>query len=107
MAYQHPVFVRRIGHGKDSKIIVCTILDANAFKLNDNDNDVFFLATTESNIYNGNKPTITIEPTSKLQSEEYTGKYNECSTIGMSITGILTAPIWFVRKFKSVMEMMS
>ena len=104
--YQHPVFIRRVGKGKEGKVIVCTILNADAFNLDDNESDVFFIASTESNLYTGNKPTITIEPRSKLQSEEYTKAGNCESTIGNGISGILTSPLWFIKKTKSVLELM-
>lgn len=102
--YQHPVFVRKVGGGK---VIVLTILPEEAFPLNEEDNDVFFLATTDKNIYTGvDNPNISIIANSKCSSEEYTKISGNESTIGDSITGIIKSPFWFIKKVKSVMNMM-
>lgn len=112
MSIQHPVFVRRIGDGPEGMVIVVTVMDAETLGLEDKDGDLFYLAQTTSSIYTGNNPSITIEKASKFSSEEYTegvskktGDYHE-KTIGNGIEGILRGPYWFIKKVKTVAEMM-
>jgi hypothetical protein len=93
----------------DGKVILMAIVDETSLGLTEKDTDVFFIATT-TNIHN---PEIVLDKRSKTSSEEYVRVVNKnlgenfCEpTKGNSLTGIVRDPFWFIKKSKSVMEMM-
>jgi hypothetical protein len=88
--------------GKD-KVLLLTIVDRDTLPIED---DCFIMATTTASVHTNFNPSITLEMTSKLESKEYTSATNEPDTHGESISGILKRPLWFIRKFKSLMEQM-
>ncbi len=99
---QHPVFIRRI----DGKTIVTTILNTDLFK-DFPEGDLFVIATTGvSQLKDG--LTISMPVKSAMKSEEYVetiaGTHED--TKGQCIEGILREPYWFIKKFKSIVEMM-
>lgn len=99
---QHPVFIRRTG----KKTIITTIIDSDLLTEYP-PGDIFVTATTgESPMKDG--LTITLPIKEALASEVYVetvaGTHED--TRGTGIDGILKRPYWFVRKFKSIVEMM-
>ena len=110
---QHPVFARRVENGPEGKVIVVTILEAYALDMTDKDNDVFFIASTDKNFYTNNNPTITLDKSSKTSSEKYVQIVNEANgrdfvepTKGNGITEMIRGAYWFIKKSKSILEMM-
>jgi hypothetical protein len=74
--------------------------------------DMFIVANTGASLYTNNNPAITLDSNTLVDSNEYVKKihkddWGSCKTYGHSASGVLTLPIWFIKKFKSVMEMMS
>ena len=92
---QHPVFLRNVG----DKTIITTIVDTKDLGLPLKD-DMFMIANTGSSIYTNNNPTITLDKNSLLTSKEYLEAAGEKETYvkGNSIAGVLTSPIWWIRK---------
>lgn len=105
MSQLTPMFIRQTAEGK---AILLTIIDPEELGL-PTEGDRFILVTSTKNIYTGNKPTMTLDLSSVLTPEEYLARADsdEESTQGMGIGHILTIPIWFIKKFKSVVEQMS
>lgn len=107
MSIKHPVFCRRVD--KD-KVLLMTVVDTDSVEFNENDEDVFFIATTSNtNIYTGKNPTIILDKTTKMFSENYVDLLNKESPIvnktkGLGIEGIAKEPYWFIQKFKSLVE---
>ena len=112
MSTDHVVFIRRIEEGPKGKVIVATVLDAESVGLKDDENDVFVMATTESSIYSGNNPAITLDNPHKQTSKDYVKIISECKgvfaedTIGLGMGGVFTGPYWFIKKSKSILEQM-
>ena len=116
MAAQHPVYVQRLRAGKKNKptdkVIVVTVVDAETLGLDDNDEELFFLAQTAVSVYTRMNPTITLERTSKFQSLEYTEGVSKKTgehvtpTRGQGINYILRGPYWFLKKVQTIQEML-
>jgi hypothetical protein len=107
MTIKHPIFCRRVD--KD-KVLLMTVVDTDSVEFDEDDDDVFFIATTSNaNIYTGMSPTIILDRTTKMDSEQYVKYLNEEShmvdkTKGLGIEGIAKGQYWFIQKFKSLVE---
>lgn len=109
---QHPVFIR--GHGK--KAIVVTVIDTEEFGLPEEfrKNDSFIIANTGASVYTNFNPTMIFDMSTLQSPESYLKSLNndsedDCRDMvkGNSIGGIVTEPLWWIKKFKSVFDMMS
>ena len=108
MSIKHPVFCRRVD--KD-KVLLMTVVDTDSVEFEENDVDVFFIATTnKTNIYTGLNPTIILDKATKMSSDQYVNLINKEShtvtnTKGQGISGIATGQYWFIRRFKSLVDL--
>ena len=100
---QHPVFIRPL----DKKAVIVTIINHEELELPTND-DTFIIGNTNKSIYTNNNPMITLDMSTALVAEEYLKTIGEDISCvkGNGINGIITSPIWWIRKTKSVFEMM-
>lgn len=89
MITTHLAFVRKFG----DKAVVVTVLDADQLK--DIPDESFVVANTQSSIYSGMNPCITLNKHETFQNEE--------ATRGNSFDGILTSPLWAIRKVKDAL----
>lgn len=106
---EHPVFARPMG----DKVVLMTIVDRASLPfVND---DCIILARTQTSVYTGNNPTITLNKDIVLDSKEYITTMDSQGgdipirskdTHGLSFNDVLLSPIWFIRKVKSIFEMM-
>ena len=86
-----------------------TVMDEETLGLTDQDQDVFFIASSTNIMAD---PQITLNKRTKVTAQEYVRILNDkgdwcCEpTEGMGISGIATGCYWFIRKIKTVMEMM-
>jgi hypothetical protein len=108
MAAQHPVFLRRVSEGK---VIVLTILDSETLGLKDGEDETFCMATTSTTIYSNNNPSMELLVESKMSAKEFVDRaqkdgYNLEYTTGQGLSGLVRSPFWFIRKFKSVYDLM-
>jgi len=99
---QHPVFLRTVS--KD-KAILCTIIDPTEFGLETKADSFIMGATTKGNPYTGMNPTMTFMKDSQMPAKDYVDTLEqelgyEVEVRGNSIGGILTLPIWFIKKLK-------
>ena len=86
---QHLTFVRKLG----DKTVLITVVDSEQVK--DLPNESFVMSTTQSSIYTNMNPCITLNKSETFQNTEVTQ--------GNSISGILTAPVWFVRTVRDAL----
>lgn len=106
---EHPVFARPMG----DKVVLMTIVDRASLPfVND---DCIILARTQTSVYTGNHPTITLNKDIVLDSKEYIKTMDSQGDIpiiskdthGLSFNDVLLSPLWFIRKVKSIFEMFS
>ena len=104
---QHPVFIRKIG----AKAIVMTIIDTKSVS-EFPDGDSFVIGKTDRSIYTGDNLNIALDSRTIMDSESFINVMSDnvgypiAKTTGNTPDGILTEPIWFIRKSKSILEQM-
>lgn len=98
---EHPVFARPMS---DDKVMLVTIVDRDTLPLVKD--DCFIFATTGTNLYTGKHPSMTLNMDLVIDSKEYTQRADVEDTHGSSPSDVLRSPVWFIRKFKSILEQM-
>jgi hypothetical protein len=58
MSIEHPVYFQRQEAGPEGKVVVVTVVNAEALGLSDSDSTGFFVAATSTSVYSGLNPTI-------------------------------------------------
>jgi len=106
MSIEHPVYFQRQEKGPEGKVIVVTVVNAEALGLNDNDETGFFVAATSTSVYSGLNPTMTFNNRTKISSKKYAEIMELEDTKGQGINLILRGPYWFIKKTQSILEMM-